>query len=153
MEVVIKNNGSDSQKCVLFGYNDRCFNHKKTDGDLSFINLDTGDDISISIDGDNSDSNRLNFINSLIDNQYHYSCIEYFENTDIMNTFMYEYSCDANGYITLIKPIVLMSYVSAIQESRYPVKITDSLSMKIYWSTSFLFLLKPNQEIKLKFIK
>ena len=155
MEVVIKNNGSEEQKCILFGYNDRCCKdeyEKYTRKKDVFLSLETGSDISVSIDGDYTDSKRLNFINSLVENPYTYSCIEYSQNDDYMNTYIHEYYSDSNGCVYLI-PIIIQSHCSAIQENIYPVKIIRDSFTKIKWTTSFLFLLKPNQEIKLKFIK
>lgn len=171
MEIVIKNKGKETQKCVLFSYYDRCFKAQKAKND--FLKLDTGveqiidgvltlnDDIEISIDGDSSEEKRLEFLKSLQQEPFSFDHIELHVN-DNSNCYNFRIMyVDANGH-HYIYYVYSQNYLNPQQESLYPIKIdfesrnhllSKEFRKEINQNTAYLFHVKPNQEWRLKFIK
>jgi hypothetical protein len=150
MEVIIKNTTSEYRKCVLFGRFDRAFNEQVRSEEKDFLDMRTGDGVEILVDGDDSDGKRLEFISKTHENPFEYSNIEYVTEGKLLDSFKI-LTKDANGDIS-IKTIQTQNYVSPFQKDFFPIIIRD-LNLEIRFSTSFLFVLKPNQEINLKFVK
>lgn len=160
MEVIIKNKGSETQKCVLFSYYDRCFNSMKSGDD--FLSLDTGvqevidgivslkDDIEIYIDGDSSDEKRLEFLKSIGSNIFRFKYIDF--TSDVIISNFRVLNTDANGSV-FIKYIFPSHYIDSHQENPYPIMINDKSLKWIDSMTAFLFKVKANQEIKLNFVQ
>lgn len=162
MEIVIKNKGKETQKCVLFSYYDRCFKAQKAKND--FLKLDTGveqiidgvltlnDDIEISIDGDKSEEKRLEFLKELQQKPFMFDHIELHVSDSSNNHNWRILQTDANGSI-FIRYIFSGIYLDPKQESYSPIIIKDKEIKGIDSQTAYLFHVKPNQEWRLKFIK
>ena len=158
MGVVIKNNGIALQKSVLFGYYDNCWGKSTVSQDEDFLSLNTGKDISISIDGNSTESKRLEFLKSLSGNYFNFSSIEY-SNSDVKNigNTLHWYESDANGKLCITKvmlsPIIIQSFVTSTQTTIFPIVIPNKSGEQLKPTASILLLLQPNEEIKLKFVK
>lgn len=162
MEVVIRNKGKETQKCVLFSYYDRCFNAHKAKDD--FLKLDTGveeiidgvihlqDDIEILIDGDNSEEKRKDFLLKLQQDVFKFDHIELHVSDQSNNHNFRIMQTDANGSI-YIRYIFSGIYIDPKQESYSPILIKDEKIKGIDSQTAYLFHVKPNQEWKLKFVQ
>lgn len=150
MEVLIRNNTDKFQKCVLFGNYDRCLGNKVDKND--FLSFETNDGIEIFIDGNNSEKNRLIFLESLDNEKFIYNYLEYSNSTNNHNDLFHLCTVDANGKI-IIQPIIPTFFLRPDQKSFYPIEILDENFKSICNKTSFLFLVRPNQEIKLNFVK
>lgn len=162
MEIVIKNKGEETQKCVLFSFYDRCFKAHKAKDD--FLKLDTGiekiidgkihlqDDIEISIDGDSSEEKRLEFLKKLQQEVFRFDHIELHVSDSSNNHNWRIFQTDANGSV-FIRYIFSGIYLEPNQESFSPIIIKDEKIKGIDSQTAYLFHVKPNQEWKLKFVK
>jgi hypothetical protein len=149
MEVEIKNTTGDYLNCVLFSLYDSCF--KAITSEKSFFNLKTDDGVVISIDGDSSDEKRKSFIQSLATKLFRFKYIEFSESTDELGNFTVM-NTDANGDI-FFRKIHTSMHIDASCKSTYPLKIYNDFNEVISIQTSYLFKLKPNQEVILKFIQ
>lgn len=148
MNILIKNNTDKFRKCVLFGNYDRCLGNKADEND--FLSFETHDGIEIFIDGSNNEKKRLSFLESLSKDTFTYNYLEYSNSRDNLNDLFYLFTSDANGKIN-IEPIIPSIFIDA--KSVYPIKILGKNFKSINAKTSFLFLIRPNQEIKLNFVK
>lgn len=159
MEIIIINKGSEAQKCVLFSYYDRCHKYPAKD---AFLSMETGvietidgvshlkDDIEIYIDGEKSEEKRLQFLELLSKEPFMLKHLEVESNID-NNMIFSKMNTDANGSI-FIKKIFPRIYIKPNQKSKWPIVI-DGEANGIDTQTGFLFIVKPNEEIKLNFIK
>ena len=152
MEVKIKNTTDKKQKAVVFG-----FNYNLHGGGLhfespSFFDIKTDDGIETTYDGDSSKEHLESLYHKIGSNPIHVRDIEYTSNNNKLTNCFYCLIIDANGKM-LFDPFYPSTYLTATQESVFPIIIHNEYSGKIKGidcNTSLLFILEPNEEIDLK---
>lgn len=154
MELVIKNNKNKKQRAVVFGSLDcNTILFHDSEKEVDFFDFSTDDGIDISINGDVTFENRLKLINKTKNWAIRIKDIEYYSNLSIPSMF-HVLRSDVNG-VRIINPIILQKFLKPSQENIFPIIIDSNEAIfhglgLIDYLTSLLFILKPNEEIRIK---
>lgn len=154
MELIIKNKTNKPQRAIVFGYldyNTILFHDSEKEHD--FFDYSTDDGVEILINGDSTYEGRLKLIKKTEKWPIRIKDIEYYSN--ITSPCMFRvHHMDVNG-TSIISRIYLNNFIKPSQEKIFPIILNSNEVVfhglgAIDYNTSLLFILKPNEEIKLK---
>ncbi len=152
MEIKIKNTKDVSQKAVIFGYYDDCY-ELVSQNDNPFFNLKTDEGIEIEMNGDKTIEGRLKIVENKKDKYSEPIFIDFVEYESTTKSI--DFICmeiDANGQKVFNHVYNLLRnkdgvYIGKSNEgSSYNLRGIDC-------NTSWLFNLAPHQEIKLTIVE